>query len=268
MSGGGLLTFITSNSWMQAASGAKLRRHFLRYNPRMLVNMGVDVFDNASVDTCILMVENAENRGELLAADTFRLNEFPPSEWVHISPQNDDAWVIFSLTEQHILSKIKEAGTPIKDWDVQIFRGLTTGYDDAFVIDEHTKHRLCKQDPKSGDIIMPMLRGRDISRYGYRDENLWIITTFPSKKLDIDDYPAVKKHLLSFMPALEQSGERGCRKKTPHAWFETSDTIAYYPPFSKKKLVWRDISSQGCFAFDAKKVLYACRCVYYDRRGY
>ena len=251
---GGVLTHIISNSWMRADSGCALRGMLTRYNPRLLINTGKDVFENTYVDTNILMVENAENRDELQAADVNRGDEFPPSKWVHISPTGEEGWVVLSPEEQIILNKIKKTGTPIEEWNVQMFRGVTTGLDDAFVIDEHTKRQLCKQDPKSIDIIMPMIRGTHIGRYGYRNENSWIITTFPAKKLDINDYPAVKKHLSLFMPALEQSGEQGCRKETRHAWFETSDTTAYYPYFHQEKLVWIQLVSDGRFALDTKSM--------------
>ena len=254
LDGGGVLTYIISNSWMRADSGCALRGVLTRHNPRMLINTGKDVFENTYVDTNILMVENAENRSKLLAADVNRGDEFPPTNWVRIAPKGQNAWAIVSSPEQTILAKIKEVGTPIKEWDVCMKFGIKTGYDDAFIINEHMKRHLCKQDPKSGDVLMPMIRGRDIGRYGYRHENLWIITTFPAKKLDIDDYPAVKKHLSSFMPALVQSGERGCRKKTQHAWFETSDTIAYYPNFHQEKLVWIQLANDGRFALDTKSM--------------
>ena len=73
------------------------------------------------------MVENAENRGELLAADAFRRNEFPPSEWVHIWPKNSDAWGIFSSAEQNILAKIEKAAPQLK-MDVDVSFGIKTGY--------------------------------------------------------------------------------------------------------------------------------------------
>ncbi|HEL9634638.1 TPA: hypothetical protein U0K44_001506 [Streptococcus suis] len=112
------------------------------------------------------------------------------------------------------------------------------------------------QDPKSADIIRPILRGRDIKRYGYEFANLYLISTFPSKKYNIDDYPAVKDYLLTFdKRKLEQSGIKNidgiegnnARKKTNNQWFETQDSIAYWDDFNKLKLAWNRIARKKIF---------------------
>ena len=246
----GMLNFIISNTWMRAKSGAKLRGVLMGKNPFKLVNMGDDVFENVYVDASILMVARGDYRGKLLAADLNRSGEFPPSQWVYISPKGKKGWAILSPAEQKILAKVEKVGTPIKEWGIQIFRGATTGYNPAFVIDESIKQEICKQSPNSKEILEPAIRGRDIGRYAYQYRNLWLITTFPCKNLSIDKYPAVRDYLRSFGRRLEQSGKRGCRKKTPHAWFETSDTTAYYEFFHREKLVW--IMMEGRFAYDRK----------------
>ena len=112
--------------------------------------------------------------------------------------------------------------------------GIKTGYNAAFIIDEETRAALIAQDPKSAEIIKPVLRGRDIQRYRAQWAGLWMIATFPSLHLGINDYPAVKRHLLSYdKKRLEQAGKtlsdgRKSRKKTPHHWFELQDTCAYH----------------------------------------
>ncbi|MDV3979439.1 type II restriction endonuclease, partial [Elizabethkingia anophelis] len=78
----------------------------------------------------------------------------------------------------------------------------------------------------------PLLRGRDIKRYSYEFADLYLITTFPSLKIDIEQYPSVKQHLISFgYHRLEQSGAKGSRKKTSNQWFETQDSIGYWEDF-------------------------------------
>lgn len=75
----------------------------------------------------------------------------------------------------------------------------------------------------------PILRGRDIKRYGYEFADLWLINTFPSLKIDIENYPAVKEHLMSFgYDRLKQTGDLNARKKTNNKWFETQDSISYW----------------------------------------
>ena len=168
-----------------------------------------------------------------------------------------DAWAILNPIEQSIKAKIEKYGTPLKDWDVSIYRGILTGCNEAFIISGEKRKELIAEDPKSDEIIRPILRGRDIKRYGYEFADLYIIATFPSKHYNIDDYPAVKKWLQSFGKKLEQTGEeyidangikQKCRKKTNNKWFETQDSIAYWNDFSKQKIVWSDIATEPTFA--------------------
>ena len=171
---------------------------------------------------------------------------------------SNSSWSILSSTEQSIKRKIEQCGTKLADWNVSIFRGILTGYNDAFIISGEVKDSLIAQDPKSAEIIRPILRGRDIKRYSYEFADLWIIATFPSRHYDIDDYPAVKKHLLSFgMERLEQTGRKHvvdgievkARKKTSNKWYETQDSISYWDDFSKQKIVWGNLCLSSQFAF-------------------
>ena len=137
-----------------------------------------------------------------------------------------------------------------------IYRGVTTGLNDAFIIDDQTKEALIVQDPKSAEILKPVVRGRDIRRYNVDWKGLWLIATFPALGLVIDEYPAVKKHLLSFgKERLDQSGTRlpngaRSRKKTKYAWYELQDTCAYHEDFTKEKLLWIELVNNGRFAYD------------------
>ena len=159
--------------------------------------------------------------------------------------------MILSDIEQRIKAKIEAIGTPLKDWDINIYRGILTGYNEAFIIDKVKKEEIlanCKTEEerqRTIEIIRPILRGRDIKRYGYEFADLYIITTFPSLKIDIESYPAVKQHLLSFgYDRLKQTGDKGARKKTNNKWFETQDSISYWEDFSKQKIVYSDISER------------------------
>ncbi len=102
---------------------------------------------------------------------------------------------------------------------------------------------------RTEEIVLPILRGRDIKRYSYEWAKLYIIATFPALHIEIEKYPAVKKHLLSFgIERLEQTGDvhviKGekivARKKTGNKWFETQDQIGYWDDFSKPKIVWAE----------------------------
>lgn len=156
--------------------------------------------------------------------------------------RNSESWVILSTIERQIKNKIEKVGKALKDWDISINYGIKTGFNDAFIITGEKRKELIEQDPKSEEIIRPILRGRDIKRYSYDFANLYIITTFPSLKIDIEQYPAVKDHLLSFgYDRLKQTGDTGARKKTNNQWFETQDSISYWDDFYKQKIVYPGI---------------------------
>ena len=162
---------------------------------------------------------------------------------------SSESWVILSEIEQRIKAKIEAVGTPLKDWDIQINYGIKTGFNEAFIINGEKRKELIAQDPKSAEIIRPILRGRDIKRYSYEFADLYIITTFPSLKIDIESYPAVKQYLMSFgYDRLKQTGEKGARKKTNNKWFETQDSIAYWEDFYKQKIVWKAVGKNLAFS--------------------
>ncbi len=112
-----------------------------------------------------------------------------------------------------------------------------------------------REDPRSVEIIKPILRGRDIKRYQVNwKDRCWLIATLPTLRLNIDGYPAIKRYLLSFgEERLEQTGRTlqdgtKSRKKTNHAWYELQDTCAYYEEFAKDKIVWGNIAYSNSFA--------------------
>jgi hypothetical protein len=144
---------------------------------------------------------------------------------------------------------MERIGKPLKKWSVTINYGIKTGLNEAFIIDGKTKDELIKNSPKSADLIRPILRGRDIKRYKADFADLWLIATFPSLNYDIDDYPAIKEHLLSYgYDRLKQTGEHGARKKTNNQWFETQDSISYWDDFSKQKIVWGNLCLNAQYA--------------------
>ena len=177
-----------------------------------------------------------------------------------------DSWVILSPIEQSIKKKIEAVGTPLKDWDINIYRGVLTGCNEAFIIDTAKRDEIlanCQSDEereRTAELIRPILRGRDIKRYGYEWAELWLIATFPSRHYNIEKYPAVKQYLLSFgIERLEQTGKTHvidgekvkARKKTNNKWFETQDSISYWEDFSRPKIVWAELARTGnAFAID------------------
>ena len=261
----GRLCFITSNKWMRAGYGEKLRDYFAKnVNPKLLVDFaGVKVFESATVDTNILLFEKGKNEGKTLSCTTTTLTKDGLSNLSDFVKQNScdcsfttkESWVILSPIEQSIKKKIESAGIPLKDWDISINYGIKTGFNDAFIISGEKREEIlnnCKtkeERKKTDDLIRPILRGRDIKRYSYEYADLYLIATFPAKHYDIEKYPAVKDYLLSFgMERLEQTGKEHtikgekikARKKTNNKWFETQDSISYWDEFNKPKMLWSE----------------------------
>ena len=256
----GIQTYITSNSWLKAEYGKPLRRYFTeKHTPLLLLELGKDVFESAIVDSGVLMLRSGGSAQPFRAVDMDRMKSVevpPPAElWGQVRPDGDTPWSVISLTEHGILDKMRVKGTALKDWNLSIYRGVTTGYNSAFIIDGATRAKLIESDPKSVDLIKPVLRGKDIQRFRSGWAGRWLITTFPARQLSIEDYPAVGQYLLTYgMEKLEQSGKTlpdgsKSRKKTQHSWFETQDATAYFEKFSKEKLMWIELVENGRFAY-------------------
>ena len=277
---GGYLCYITSNKWMRAGYGDKTRGFFAnKTNPLLLIDFaGVKIFESATVDTNILLFSKSDNLHKTLCAVTNKqnkdsvnnLSDFVRQQNSICDFSHSDSWVILSPIEQSIKRKIEKVGTPLKDWDIQINYGIKTGFNEAFIISTEKREGIlanCQTEDerkKTAELIRPILRGRDIKRYGYEWAELWLIATFPSRHYNIDEYPAVKQYLLSFgIERLEQTGKihivNGekvkARKRTSNKWFETQDSISYWEDFSKPKVMWKIIGCNINFCFDEKQLI-------------
>ena len=187
-----------------------------------------------------------------------------------MSFEDSDSWAILSEIEKSIKSKVDAVGTPLKNWDIQINFGIKTGFNEAFIIDSQTRDEILSkciseyERIRTTEIIRPILRGRDIKKYSYQYAGLYLISTFPAKGYNIDDYPAVKDYLLQFgTERLEQTGKEylingeklKARKKTNNKWYETQDSISYWDEFSKPKIIWKRVGSIIRFSYDATGIL-------------
>ena len=178
----------------------------------------------------------------------------------------DESWVILSPIEASIKRKIEAVGTPLSEWDISINYGIKTGCNEAFIISTARRDEIlaaCRDEAereRTAELIRPILRGRDIKRYGYEWAELWLIATFPSRHYDIEQYPAVRDYLLSFgREKLEQTGatyirdgqEFKARKKTNNQWFETQDSISYWEDFEQPKIIFQEIVQGSQFFLDS-----------------
>ena len=161
---------------------------------------------------------------------------------------SSDSWTILSSLEQSIKRKIDAIGTPLRDWNISINYGIKTGFNDAFIISGELKDQLIALDQKSAEIIRPILRGRDIKRYGYSFADLWLINAHNGIKdksiarVEISDYPAIKAHLDTCYEKLAKRADKG---DTPY----NLRNCAYMDDFSKQKIVWGNLCLSSQFAF-------------------
>ena len=261
----GCLCYITSNKWMRAGYGKELRQYFIaKTNPVLLIDFaGIKIFDAATVETNILIAKKESYTQNTLACiisntdDLNKLSILVQQQAVECNFASSDSWVILSPIEQSIKQKIDTIGTPLKNWNINIYRGVLTGYNDAFIISTEKRNEIlanCQTEDertRTAELIRPILRGRDIKRYAYNWAGLYLIATFPSRHYDIEMYPAVKQYLLTFgIEKLEQTGKTyivngekiKARKKTNNKWFEIQDSISYWEDFSKPKIVWGNLN--------------------------
>ena len=257
---GGTLAFITSNKWMRAGYGEKLRGFFVKNtNPLFLIDFaGQKIFESATVDVNILIFEKSENKGNTKACVVKENCGDNLSVYVEHNTKNrssykdSSSWITLSQTEQRIKEKIEKIGIPLKEWNININYGIKTGFNDAFIISTEKKNELIAADPKSAEIIRPILRGRDIKRYGYEFANLWLINTHNGLKdnsisrVEIENYPAIKEHLDQYYDKLAKRADKG---STPY----NLRNCAYMNDFSKQKIVFQEMVQSPCFCLDSDR---------------
>ena len=257
----GHLCYITSNKWMRAGYGESTRKFFAeKTDPQLLIDFaGEKIFESATVDTNILLFEkNSLNRGETLCcigtSDCRKdLSVFVKQAATPCAFRTSDSWVILSPIEQSIKHKIESIGTPLKDWNIQINYGIKTGCNEAFIIDEAKRSEILANchDPterrRTEQIIRPILRGRDIKRYGYDWAGLYLIATHNGipekgiKRIDIENYPSIKRHLDAHWEKISSRSDKG---DSPY----NLRSCAYMDDFDKPKIVWGNLSLKASFA--------------------
>ena len=261
---GGIQSFIMPNKWMLVAYGKPLRKFLSKTGLRQVLNFGdIQFFQEATTYVCIFVTQKSEPNDNVKVLslnqktyyDDFmtevegNLYDYPTSKFGEVE------WSIQPYNDSRKLEQMKLNSTELKDLPINIYRGILTGYNDAFYIDEETRHKLIAADARSSELIKPMVRGRDISAYeitGYE----YLIGTLPTLKLDIENYPAIKEHLLSFgYDRLKQTGDSGARKKTGGKWFETQDSISYHDEFAKPKIIYPNMTSVFPFMYDDSGIL-------------
>ncbi|QRE04500.1 Eco57I restriction-modification methylase domain-containing protein [Flavobacterium psychrophilum] len=255
----GLLGFITSNKWLRANYGKSLRNYLLENTQLIeLIDLGSGIFESATVDSNILFFKKTKiNKKSFIGLDISKEKTFIDftvfnSKEVEINFKENDIWIISNPIENQIKNKIEQLGTKLNDWNIKLNRGLTTGLNEAFIIDEDKKLELIKKDSKNSELIYPIVRGREVLRYSIEFSNLYIINIHNGYKnverIDIDNFNTIKEHLDFYYKDLEKRADKGL---TPY----NLRNCAYLEELNKKKIVFSKASKEQAFSIDENKLI-------------
>jgi len=279
---GGILTYISSNTFFRAGYGNKLR-HFLssKVTIQQIIDFGDVAVFTASVNTCIIVVkkqspvkqtsslfegveqasslsdrQDACPTGHHIRAMTYQPGAedltfeqvFATQSFLLAQKElTAEGWRLEVPITLRLLDKLRKAGTPLGEYvQGRFYRGITTGFNEAFVVDRATRDRLIAEHPSSAELLKPFLRGRDVKRWRVNYQDLWLI--FTRRGVDINQYPAIHKHLLQFKARLMPGGAGG-RKPGSYQWYEIQDNIAYWQEFELSQIVWGNLATRPQFAF-------------------
>ncbi len=268
---GGVACFISSNKWLRAGYGEKLRQHLLdEQDFRLVVDFGeLPVFQTAATFPAIFLwqkrprgqtptrwavVKNLQRcYDEGIAEHTARIGQSLPAEQFGRGKARLAAPATADLRR-----RMDARGTPLGEYvHGKIYRGIVTGFNEAFVLDEEARQRLLEQDPAGAEIIKPLLVGDDVRRYEIHYRGKYII--FARRGIAIEKYSAVLAHLNQHRKHLEPKplgwnenlqGRWPGRKPGAYAWYELQDTIDYYAAFEQPKIIYPDIGKEARFYLD------------------
>lgn len=270
----GALSFITSNKWYRTKYGENLRM-FMATHTRLknIIDFGDEaVFTAIAYPTIVIATRREKPLNPPPASDQVRaLNwtqEHPVEEFPEVFqaaafdvPQaklTKASWQLEPARKRQLLERVISTGTPLRKYlGARVSRGITTGLNEAFVIDGKTRARLIAEDAKSSDIIKPFMRGNDVKRWKPQPEDLWLI--FTRRPFPIGQYPAIKKYLSTFKAQLvpkpeswddKRDGKWEGRKAGSYDWFEIQDNIAYWQEFEQPKIVSTKVSIEPTFSLD------------------
>jgi hypothetical protein len=261
---GGYYSIIVSSSFLRTNFAAPLRE-FLKKTAAILRIVdfgGLAVFENAK-DTyvCIpfLSKRSQPKRVEVAKIPSLEFDELD----TYVTPRiytipnqrlSSEAWSLKSDTEMNVFEKIMRAGQPLGVFvERRFFRGVTTGLNEAFVIDSKTRKALIAKDNKSTQLIKPLVSGEDIRRWVFHDKDAWLI--FTRRGVDIDSYPAIREHLSKWKAELtpkRTSSDKIGRKPGKYKWYEIQDDVAYYQTFESPKIIFPDIAKGPRFCLDTE----------------
>ena len=253
---GGILSFITSNSYLRAEYGAPIRS--LLHNRNTLIRMlnieDSQVFESAIVNVSIIVSRKPTNSSDdfcIVVNSPFSGESF--EDFVSVNgfkyPQayfDSKSWNLAEPKLVELQKKLESSGKTLEELNTKIRLGIATGSNEAFLIDEDQKREFCEKNPINTEIIKPILRGRDISRYSYTLPKQYVLLTKNGVNVE-RDYPDIYEHLESFGDKFKNRGAQGQHWTNLRA-------CSFYDDFKKEKIVWIELSDSGRFALCNEEV--------------
>lgn len=254
----GTLIFISSNSFLNSSFGSNLRNLLKNETSlKQVIDFAETKVFEATTETCIVLFAKMHPQNNKFAALKWD-EERPPENLDQLFDQksiiieqeqlSDESWQLEHPDILQLLAIIQSRGIPLGEYvEGKFYYGIKTGFNQAFEIDRSTRDRLIAEDKSSAEILKPFIRGRDVKRWRVEPQDLWLI--FTRRGIDIEKYPAIKKHLAKFKSRL-MPGVKGGRKAGSYKWFEIQDNIAYWEDFEKPKIVYQEINRTDSYAFE------------------
>jgi type I restriction-modification system DNA methylase subunit len=251
----GLLGYITSNKWMRAKYGKSLRKYLLENSsPKILIDLGAGVFTSATVDSNILITQKEITDSYELVTCKFMNEQAFYSFGKTLNSRNkttslnDNPWIIIEEKERNLRKKIESIGVPLKNWEVNFYRGIQTGNNDVFIINKELRDRLIKEDIKASELIKPVIAGKDISRYGIEFRDTFLIYT--NDEIEIKNYFSIYSYLEENKEKLENKLEV---KQGKMLWYSLyRPAKKHISEFDKEKLIFSKASKEQAFFLDKK----------------
>jgi type II restriction/modification system DNA methylase subunit YeeA len=274
----GYLNFITSNKFLRATYGKPIRTWLKKYQLHEILDFGdLPVFEEASTYPMILLIQNHKNEDELKVTQVDTLNfdnlhnyKLYNQRKVSTESLQKQSWNLIDEQTYNLFKKIDKKGINLEKYtNAKIFRGILTGLNEAFVIDENTKSKLIIENSNNKNLIKPFLAGKDIKRYkrpnndkfliffpkGWTKANYGNLTEEEAFHQLKKDYPGIAEYLKQFNIKARNRYDKG------EYWWELR-ACDYYKEFEKPKIILPDISLRGNFTLDEEGKYYIVNTAY------
>ena len=249
---GGVMGYITSNSWLNVDYGINIRKLLNNYYIIEIEDHnGEKIFSDAQVETNIIILKKIERKNTDVKIVLTKENKtfyFNQEEFVE-----EKGFLFLDNNLEKLRKRLDENGEPLKNWKIKMNRGIVTGLDKAFIIEKEKYDDLIKKDRKNKEIIVPLLRGKNIGRYEINYQDLYLINLHNGYKqahedipyVNVENYPVIKDHLDEFEPKLSERSDKG---QTAY----NLRNCAYVAEFEKEKLIWAKMTKTSKFTYDTK----------------